>query len=258
MLYVGLDIHSKRITVCVLDENGKPFQRCEVRTVIELRQLLEALPDRFEVCYEASCGYGYYHDELYSLASRVVVAHPGQLRLIFRSKHKNDRRDAEKLAKLLFLGEVPTVHVPSQNVRAWRELITCRRHRIERRTQAKNGIRALLRGVGVVAPARPGLWTKKGQVWLRALELRPAQALRRDLLLEEIETLTRQMRRLETELNRYSQEDLAVFQLRSIPGVGIRTAEPSWRFWTIRTASRTARPSAATLDWSLPRTSPAG
>ncbi len=39
-------------------------------------------------------------------------------RLIFRSKKKNDRVDAEKLAKLIYLGEVPTVHVPSPEVRA--------------------------------------------------------------------------------------------------------------------------------------------
>ena len=35
---------------------------------------------------------------------RVLVAHPGQLRLIYRSKNKNDRKDAERLAKLLYLG----------------------------------------------------------------------------------------------------------------------------------------------------------
>ena len=44
---------------------------------------------------------------------RARTAHPGQLGLIFRSKHKNDRNDAERLAKLLYLGETPTVHVPS-------------------------------------------------------------------------------------------------------------------------------------------------
>jgi transposase len=46
--------------------------------------------------------------------------------LIFRSKNKNDRNDAERRAKLLYLGETPTVHVPSADVRTWRELINCR------------------------------------------------------------------------------------------------------------------------------------
>jgi transposase len=156
MLYVGLDIHSKHITVCVLDENGRRVQRRQVRTIDEMMQLLEELPDRFAVCYEAGCGYGHYHDLLRPLADRVLVAHPGQLQLIFRSKNKNDRKDAERLAKLLYLGEVPTVHVPSQDVRAWRELITCRRRLIEKRTKAKNGLRALLRSVGLRAPRHPG------------------------------------------------------------------------------------------------------
>jgi transposase len=226
MFYVGLDIHSKHVTICVLDENGKLFRRAQVRTIQETLGVLGRLPDRFEVCYEASCGYGFYHDTMRPLAARVVVAHPGHLRLIFRSKHKNDRQDAEKLAKLLFLGEVPAVHVPSVDVRSWRELITCRRHLIEKRTMAKNGLRALLRSVGVSPQRRPGLWTKAGIAWLRQLAWPTAtQALRRDLLLEEIDGLNRQVARVEQELNRLSDSHPAVFQLMSIPGVGVRTAE---------------------------------
>lgn len=226
MLYVGLDIHNKHIAICALDENGKLHRRAQVRTIQETLDLLGRLPDRFEVCYEASCGYGFYHDALRPLAARVVVAHPGQLRLIFRSRHKNDRHDAEKLAKLLFLREVPAVHVPSVDVRSWRELITCRRHMIEKRTMAKNGLRALLRSVAISPQRRPGLWTKRGTAWLRALAWPTAtQSLRRDLLLEEIDGLNRQLKRVEMELDRLSDSHPAVFQLMSIPGVGVRTAE---------------------------------
>jgi transposase len=226
MLHVGLDIHTKHIAVCVLSEAGQVVQRARVRGLEEMLRLLKGLPDRFEVCYEASCGYGHYHDLLQPLAARVLVAHPGQLRLIFRSKSKNDRNDAERLAKLLYLGETPTVHVPSLDVRTWRELINCRSQVIAKRTRAKNALRALLRGAGVVPPKSPGLWTKKGLAWLRQLELPTAsQQLRRDLLLEEIEALTGQVRRLERELNRRAQETPAVARLRTIPGVGIRTAE---------------------------------
>ena len=226
MLYVGLDIHNKHITICVLNETGQIVQRGQVRALNQLMRILETLPDRFEVCYEASCGYGHYHDILRPLATRVLVAHPGQLRLIFRSKDKNDRKDAERLAKLLYLGELPTVHVPSGDVRAWRELINCRSQVIAKRTRAKNAMRALLRGAGEVAPRRPALWTKSGLAWLRQLVLpTPSQQLRRDLLLEEIGTLTEHVRRIELELNRRARESAAVFQLRSIPGVGARTAE---------------------------------
>jgi transposase len=226
MFYVGLDIHAKRISVCALNETGQVVHRAQVRSIQEMLRVLQGLPDRFEVCYEASCGYGHYYDLLRPLAARVLVAHPGQLRLIFRSKNKNDRNDAERLAKLLYLGETPTVHVPSLEVRTWRELINCRSQVIAKRTRAKNTVRALLRSAGVVPPKQPGLWTKKGLAWLRQLALpTPSQQLRRDLLLEEIETLIRQVRRLEQQLTHQSQQTPAVAQLRSIPGVGMRTAE---------------------------------
>src|SRR6476660_8415163 len=171
MLYVGLDIHTRRIALCVLSDKGELFHRSLVRSFEEMLRILKGLPDRFEVCYEASCGYGHYHDLLRPLAARVLVAHPGQLRLIFRSKNKNDRNDAERLAKLLYLGETPAVHVPSPEVRAWRELINCRGQLVAKRTRAKNAARSLLRSAGVVVPKKPGLWTKGGLTWLRELEL---------------------------------------------------------------------------------------
>jgi len=226
MFYVGLDIHANHISVCALNEKGQIAHRSQVRSIEEMMRILKGLPDRFEVCYEASCGYGHFHDLLRPLAARVLVAHPGQLRLIFRSKNKNDRNDAERMAKLLYLGETPTVHVPSLEVRSWRELINCRSQVIAKRTRAKNTVRALLRSAGIVPPKQPGLWSKKGLAWLRQLPLPTAsQQLRRDLLLEEIETLIRQVRRIERQLNHQAQQTVAVAQLRSIPGVGIRTAE---------------------------------
>ena len=147
MLYVGLDIHTEHITICVLNGNGKVHERCTVRQVDHLMQFLNRLPDRFCVCYEASTKCGRFFELLTTVAERFVVAHPGLLRIIFRSKHKNDRQDAEKLAKLLYVDQVIAVHVPPANVRAWRELITFRRRLFEKRTQARNGLQCLLRPV---------------------------------------------------------------------------------------------------------------
>ena len=226
MLYVGLDVHVKHITICVLNKNGKLLQRCQLPCLDDVIKFLMNLRGRCEVCFEASTGYGIYFEALSKIASRVAVAHPGLLKLIFRSKQKNDRADAEKLAKLLFLDEVPTVHVPTADVRAWRELITFRGKLIQKRTRAKNGIRSLLRSVGCRVPKEFGLWTIRGMEWLKQKDLKqPMQNLKRDMLVEEIETLTRQTRLVETELARYSKENIAVQQLQSIPGIGLRTAE---------------------------------
>ena len=56
MFHVGLDIHTKRISICALDEKGQVVHRSQVRGIQDLVRVLTGLPDRFEVCYEASCG----------------------------------------------------------------------------------------------------------------------------------------------------------------------------------------------------------
>ena len=226
MFYVGLDIHAKQITICVLDENGQVYRRCQVRQIDQMMDFLDRLPGTFQVCFEASTGYGMYFEMLSKTADYVAVAHPGLLRLIFRSKKKHDRGDALKLAKLLYVGEVPTVHVPSADVRAWRELIAFRRKVVEKRTRAKNAMRCLLRSLGIQPPRKPGLWTKRGLAWLKQLSFDNfMHALKRDILLAEIITMSRQLQRVEKQLARYSAGSAAVQLLRSIPGVGPRTAE---------------------------------
>ena len=104
MLYVGLDIHDKRIAICVLSEAGQVARRAQVRTLDEMMRILQALPDRFEVCYEASCGYGHDHDLLSPIAARVTVAHPGRLRL--------RRQPCGELVGQGFSSNVRTVSMP--------------------------------------------------------------------------------------------------------------------------------------------------
>jgi transposase len=156
----------------------------------------------------------------------VAVAHPGKLRLIFRSKRKNDRVDAEKQAKLLYLDQVPQVHVPRAEVRAWRGLIELRRRLVGRRTAVKAQLRALLRSAGACdAPAGKALWSKRGLAWLGAAPLSEADALRRELLLEELAQAKARVGRVTAELDRRADAHPGVALLRTIPGVGRRTAE---------------------------------
>jgi len=158
------------------------------------------------------------------LASRVVVAHPGQLRLIFRSKRKSDRVDAEKLAKLLLLDEVPPVWVPSAEVQAWRSLIERRQQFLGERTRAKNRLRALLKSEGIVAPK--GLWTNRGLAWLTAQSFPTAsETLQRDLLVQQVVFLNGALKTIERGLAAYAAQHSGVQVLLTIPGVGIRTAE---------------------------------
>ncbi len=150
MRYVGLDAHWRQSTICVLDHRGRKLLSRTIKGPwSKVLEEVGKIRKPFAVCFEASTGYGYLFEHLQTIARRVVVAHPGQLRLIFRSKRKNDRVDAEKLAKLLFLDEVPPVYVPSSEVRSWRGFIGHRYKLVRERTRTKNSIRALLRGLGI-------------------------------------------------------------------------------------------------------------
>jgi transposase len=212
--------------MCILDENGKVFKEQKIvgpwgMVLAELRKI----PKRFAICYEASCGYGYLHDQLRRFAARVVVAHPAKVRCIFQSKRKNDRIDAKKLATLLFLDQVPAVHVPSIDIRGWRRTIEFRQRLIGRRTQIKNGLRALLRGHGVALPVGKSLWTAKGLAWLQRVELPEEAALERDMLLDDLRRMAPQIKRVEKILKKRADAHPGVTVLKTIPGVGIRTAE---------------------------------
>jgi len=225
MLSVGLDAHHRFYAICVRSADGRIARETTVRgSSRELLRVLRGLGEPFAICFEASCSYGHLHDRLARIAHRVVVAHPGRLRLIFQTKRKNDRIDAQKLSLLLLLDEVPQVHVPSLDVRAWRRLIEFRSRQIAERTRAKNAVRAVLRTYDIRAPR--GLWSGKGMRWLTDLELpTDATAIERDMLVDRIEQLNQHVKRLEAELDRIAASHPGVMLLQTIPGVGPRTSE---------------------------------
>jgi transposase len=222
-----MDVHANVTMISVRGPDGRVVQRQTVHGplahVVGAVRLLRQKYGALRVCYEASTGAGWLHDQLRLLGVQVRVAHPGQVRMIFRAKRKNDRIDADKLSFLCYLDEVPLAHIPSAERRRWRSLIEYRRRLVERRGAVKSRTRTLLRSRGEVAPA--GLWTKAGQAWLTALALSEEEALQRDLLLEELSSLKDRLARLEKHLAILASRQPAVTLLMTMPGVGIRTAE---------------------------------
>ena len=227
MLSVGLDVHERTSSLCILGGSGQRVKEQTIkghpsRVVEHLRQLDEP----FRICFEASTNYGWLYDQLAGLASQVLVAHPGRLRLIFKSRRKNDRQDAARLAKLLYLDEVPEVHVPDIDVRSWRGLIEHRQRSVREQTRTKNGIRALLRTHGKQSPRGRRLWTLKGLAWLAELKFPTVVArLRLEQFLDDLAHVRRKIKRIERELDAIAARHPGVALLRTIPGIGARTAE---------------------------------
>src|SRR5512133_1877017 len=228
MYSVGLDAHQNSFAVEILNAEGALHRRLQVKG--PWPKLMEAVdrdvPRPFAVCFEASCGCGILNDELAKRAARVEVAHPGHLRLIYRSKRKNDRFDAAKLAKLLHLDMVPRVHVPAAQVRQWRALVEFRRTLTQKRTAAKVQVRNLCRGCGIFdIPKGARLFAQAGQAKLREHKLPLMDAIRRDILLQEVRSLDEQIQRVENQLARTAARDGRIALLMTVPGVGRRTAE---------------------------------
>jgi transposase len=213
-----MDWHSGQTDLTVRDGNGrKQFARHIRGGIGEVITELVKIEEPFSVTYEASTGYGHVFDELSKVARTVKVAHPGHLRLIFRSKRKSDRVDSDKLSKLDYLGEVPQVHVPRHEVRSWRATIKYRTRMVMNRTATKCRTRAFLRSLGIAAPK--SLWSRAGIEWLRGLEFAEEfDAVVRD---EHVETLAHQdalIRRVTKALDRKARAHPGVGLLMTIPG----------------------------------------
>lgn len=224
-LFVGLDVHKAFTVAHVLNQLGQKVMAKTIRGHwSNIFLFLDSLPAELHVCYEASSGYGYLYDNISKRAKSVQVAHPGQCRLIFKSKKKTDRLDAEKLAKLLFLNEVPSIHVPNIYVRDWRRLIIFRQTQVAEGTRIKNRIRGLLRRYGLKAVS--GLWSKKGLAWLESLSFEsPAVKVELNILLNSLQQLKTNLIVVEAELQKLADNHPGITLLMTIPGIGIRTAE---------------------------------
>jgi transposase len=148
------------------------------------------------------------------------------------SKRKTDRDDALRLAELTALGQLPTVTVPAKPVRERRALIAGRQMLVGRRVAVQNRVRAILLGQGLPAPVGHRAWTEIGRAGLAAMS-RPlgecaADELWRGLLalgLAELGQVEELIATTERALNRLAQADSATRLLRTVPGVGPRTAE---------------------------------
>jgi transposase len=165
---VGLDVHARSVAACAIDgESG------EVRA-LRLSPRSEAivawvcsLPAPVAVTYEAGpTGFGLAR-ALQAAGVRCVVVAPSKLERPPGDRVKTDRRDAERLARLLRIGELPGVRVPSEAEEAARELVRAREDARGDLMRARHRLSKLLLRQGLVWEA--GAWTGAHEAWLRSL-----------------------------------------------------------------------------------------
>jgi transposase len=225
MLYVGMDVHQQSTTFCIFDGTTG-----EIRVITgptsagHYAEVLQPLNRQCRVAFEVGPQAQWVARIVRPLAAEVQVANPALIPWLFRSGRKNDRLDAQKLATLLYLGQLPTVHLPPAEVSLWRELIQYRRSLVHEQTRIKNRIHALLRSEALRCPQR-SCWTRAGRVWLRALSFARARQVVLTNLLSRLDATQRSLRQVERQLDQIAEHQPLVALLRTVPGVGPRTAE---------------------------------
>jgi len=228
MLYVGMDVHRDSTVFCLFDPQAEPA--AQYRTVTRsttaegIETVLAPLAGQCRVAFEVGTQAQWIAGIVRPLARQVEVANPSRIPWLFRDGRKNDKLDARKLATLLYLKQLPQVHLPSLEVSAWRALINHRRTRVQRRTRIKNQIRAVVRTFGCRCPFK-SLWTRSGLAWLKAQIFDRPRELMVRILLEELEATDRGLKLVEEQLDAISAAQPAVALLRTIPSIGPRTAE---------------------------------
>jgi len=132
--YIGFDIDCKKTVVCVYQKNGCSKYDTIGPDVESMKKFLLSQKKNFSgkvhLVFEVSGQAGFLYDSLVDSVDSLTVANPSKMTWIFRTTKKNDRIDAYKMAKLLYMDEMPAVHMPSKEVRQWRETILHRKKRL--------------------------------------------------------------------------------------------------------------------------------
>src|SRR5436190_18761049 len=166
--WVGVDLHARSAVAGVLDAGSGELRTERVSAASEqLLVWLAGLPAPVRVAYEAGpTGF-----ELARVCTRAgiecLVAAPGKIPRASAERVKTDRRDAERLARLLRLGELTAVRVPSELEEQARDLVRAREDVRGDLMRARHRLSKLLLRHGIVYHGgKP--WTGSHDLWLRA------------------------------------------------------------------------------------------
>ena len=166
--FLGLDVHRDSISVGILATDGaSPAIERIAHDEPSVRRLIERLgaPHLLRACYEAGpTGYG-LHRLLESMGVRCDVVAPALIPKAPGDRVKTDSRDAGRLARLLRLGELAPIRVPSSAEEGVRDLCRARSDLVQDRQRARQRLSALLLRHGRIW--RGGTtWTYRHFEWL--------------------------------------------------------------------------------------------
>jgi transposase len=223
--FAGLDVSLEETTICIVDDAGMIVREARAASEPEvLVAFFEACGMKMErVGLEACSLTAWLHDGLTEVGIPAICIEARQAKAAMGAMpNKSDRNDARGIAQIMRTGWYRAVHVKNPSCRAWRALLTARRMVLNKRRDVENGIRALLREVGlkVGTPSRRDFPA-------RVRELAADDAVLMSLaesLLSVIEVMTREVERLTKRAIDEVRVEPTCRQLMTVPGIGPLTA----------------------------------
>jgi len=216
MYYLGIDLHKDDSRVAVLDDDGEVVEEARVQNA-SLEQIAEEYAGS-KAAIEATGNYYTIYDTLDEYLD-VVVADPTQTKAIGYAEVKNDRLDAKLLAQLRRAGMIAESYVPPEELRERRALVRGRKRLVEKRTDFKNEVHAVLDKEGISYDWDP--FSVKGREILAGEDLALGTVAEQLLesFLSVIDELTAQIEELEEMIEETAASLEATQLLMTIPGV---------------------------------------
>ena len=222
-LTIGIDLGDRKSQMCILDGAGDCVEESQIMTNPEtLRARFESQAP-MRIALEVGTHSAWVSELLGKLGHDVIVANARKLRMIFQSDTKNDRLDAEQLARVARMD--PKLLYPiehrERSARADLAVMRSRDALVTTRTRIVNHIHGVLKSFGhrVKKYAAPGF--HRQVVDKISDELRPAL----QPLLDTLEAIAEQVLKLDREIRRLSTKAYPETSLlNQVGGVGPITA----------------------------------
>lgn len=165
---VGLDVHARSVVACGMDgDTGEVFERRLTPDHQEILEWMGSLPGPVAATDEAGpTGFGLARG-LIAAGIRCSVAAPSKLQRPPGDRVKTDARDARHLARLLHLGQIVEVTIPSIEQEAARDLVRAREDCRGDLMSARHRVSKLLLRQGIVYSGGKA-WTANHEQWLRS------------------------------------------------------------------------------------------
>lgn len=175
--WAGLDVHAaKVVAVCVDAESGEMTTRRLPGRTAGVVEFVAGLPGPVRVGYEAGPTGFSLARALREAGVGCVVAAPGKIERPAQDRVKTDRRDAERLVRLLMVDGLHPVRVPDPAEEALRDLVRAREDLRGDLMRARHRLSKLLLRHDVTFDGPGANWTDTHRKWLAGVVLPDAAA----------------------------------------------------------------------------------